>query len=180
VHTWHPHLMYASSSIEERPYCQHWNLLWSWLGRGWATINILYLSHCIELQHKIQKFRAQETTYKHMNVYSKICTFYIYCLIYMIFVICFMNVYHVICNVSWIPLSHCVDRQISLEKWTRTLYARRRKKHVATNLAECMTSILKGARSLTIWALVKTTFERTNAWFVERGMNASVMLWAGH
>jgi len=35
---------------------------------------------------------------------------------------------------------------------------------MTNNLAKCMNSILKGARSLPIWALVKTIFQRTNLW----------------
>jgi len=34
--------------------------------------------------------------------------------------------------------------------------------------------------SLPIWALVKTTFQRTNSWFVERGMKAASMIAGGH
>ena len=48
------------------------------------------------------------------------------------------------------------------------------------NLAECMNFVLKGARSLPICALVKTTFERTKSWFVERGTKIECMLQAGH
>ena len=33
--------------------------------------------------------------------------------------------------------------------------------------------------SLPIWALVKTTFQRTNSWFVERGMKAASMIAGG-
>ena len=51
---------------------------------------------------------------------------------------------------------------------------------MTTNLAECINSVLKGARSLPICAIVKTTFERTKDWFVERGTKAECMLWAGH
>jgi len=43
---------------------------------------------------------------------------------------------------------------------------------MTTDLAESMNSILKGARSLSIAALVKKTFERTNSWFVERGIKS--------
>ena len=42
----------------------------------------------------------------------------------------------------------------------------KRYKHMTTNLAESINSVLKGSRSLPICALVKTIFERTNAWFV--------------
>jgi len=46
---------------------------------------------------------------------------------------------------------------------------------MTTDLAECMSSVLKGARSLPICALVKTTFERTKSWFVERGTKIECM-----
>jgi len=51
---------------------------------------------------------------------------------------------------------------------------------MTTNLAECMNSILKGARSLPIWALVKTTFQRKNSRFVERGTKATYMIAGGN
>jgi len=51
---------------------------------------------------------------------------------------------------------------------------------MTTNLAECMNSMLKGARSLPICALLKITFQNINAWFVERGLKAYSMLRAGH
>ena len=47
---------------------------------------------------------------------------------------------------------------------------------MTTNLVECMNSILKGAQSLPICALVKTTFERTNSWFVELGTKTMCIL----
>ncbi|ESW27157.1 hypothetical protein PHAVU_003G178700 [Phaseolus vulgaris] len=47
---------------------------------------------------------------------------------------------------------------------------------MTTNLVECMDYILKRARSLPSYALIKTTFERTNSWFVERGMKAKYMV----
>jgi len=51
---------------------------------------------------------------------------------------------------------------------------------MTTNLAECINSILKGAWSLPICAIVKTTFERTKDSFVERGTKAECMLRVGH
>jgi len=51
---------------------------------------------------------------------------------------------------------------------------------MTTNLAEYMNSVLKGARSLPICALLKITFQNINAWFVERGLKADSMLRAGH
>nr|XP_007140718.1 hypothetical protein PHAVU_008G135800g [Phaseolus vulgaris]ESW12712.1 hypothetical protein PHAVU_008G135800g [Phaseolus vulgaris] len=57
--------------------------------------------------------------------------------------------------------------QIPLKKWTQAYDEGRRYDHMTTNLAECMNFVLKGARSLSICALVKTTFEITKSWFVE-------------
>jgi len=51
---------------------------------------------------------------------------------------------------------------------------------MTTNLAECMNSMLKGAQSLPIYALLKETFEKTNMWFIERGLKAGSMLRVGH
>jgi len=51
---------------------------------------------------------------------------------------------------------------------------------MTTNLAECMNSILKGAQSLPIWALIKTTFQRTNSWFVKRGTKVASMIVGRH
>ncbi|XP_047162577.1 uncharacterized protein LOC124832419 [Vigna umbellata] len=56
----------------------------------------------------------------------------------------------------------------------------RRYGHMTANLAECTNSILKGARSLPICALIRTTFERTQSWFVEQGLKANYMLQASH
>ena len=61
-----------------------------------------------------------------------------------------------------------IDR-IPLEKWTQAYNDSKQYGYMTTNLVECMNSIFKGARSLPIWALVRTTFQRTNSWFVERG-----------
>jgi len=72
-----------------------------------------------------------------------------------------------------------IDR-IPLEKWTQAYDGGKRYGHMTTNLDECMNSILKGARSLSIWALVKTIFQRTNSWFVERGTKVASMIEGGH
>jgi len=50
---------------------------------------------------------------------------------------------------------------------------------MTTNLVKYMNSMLKGARSLSICALLKITFQNINAWFVERGLKADSMLRAG-
>jgi len=75
--------------------------------------------------------------------------------------------------VSWID-------QIQLEKWAQAFDGGKRFGHMTTNLAECTNSVLRGARSLLIFALVKTTFETIKDWFVQRGTKADCMLRAGH
>ena len=72
-----------------------------------------------------------------------------------------------------------IDR-IPLQKWTQAYDGCSRFGHMTTNLAECMNSVLKRARSLPICALIKATFERTATWFVERGVKTDSMLRAGH
>ncbi|XP_014503102.1 uncharacterized protein LOC106763420 [Vigna radiata var. radiata] len=76
-------------------------------------------------------------------------------------------------QVAWID-------KIPLNKWSQAFDGGRRYGHMTTNLAECMNSVLKGARSLPICALIKTTFERTQSWFLERGLKTQYMLQAGH
>jgi len=51
---------------------------------------------------------------------------------------------------------------------------------MTTNLAECMNSVLKGARALPITALVNETFDRTNDSFVTNGIKIMNMIKAGH
>ena len=72
-----------------------------------------------------------------------------------------------------------IDR-IPVQKWTQAYDGGSRFRHMTTNIAECMNSILKRARSLPICALIKATFERTATWFVERGVKADSMLRASH
>ena len=70
--------------------------------------------------------------------------------------------------------------QIPLKKWIQAYDEGRRYDHMTTNLAECMNFVLKGARSLSICALVKTTFEITKSWFVEWRTKTGCMLWVDH
>jgi len=69
---------------------------------------------------------------------------------------------------------------IPLEKWTQAYDGGKRYGHMTTNLAECINFVLKGARFLPISALVKTTFEKTKTWFVERAFKIDTMLRACH
>jgi len=75
--------------------------------------------------------------------------------------------------VAWID-------KIPLYKWSQAYDGGHRYTHMTTNLAECMKSVLKGARSLPICALLKITFQNINAWFVERDLKADSMLRANH
>nr|XP_007155040.1 hypothetical protein PHAVU_003G167900g [Phaseolus vulgaris]ESW27034.1 hypothetical protein PHAVU_003G167900g [Phaseolus vulgaris] len=72
-----------------------------------------------------------------------------------------------------------IDR-IPLEKCTQAYDGGKRYGHMTTNLAECINFVLKGARSLPIFALVKATFEKTKTWFLERALKIDTMLRAGH
>jgi len=74
---------------------------------------------------------------------------------------------------SWID-------QILLEKWIRAYNGGKRFGHMTTNLVECINSVLKDAQSLSLCALVKSTFERTKDWFIEQDTKAECMLRAGH
>jgi len=51
---------------------------------------------------------------------------------------------------------------------------------MTTNLAECINSVLRGAQSLPISALVTTTFETIKDWFVQQDTRADCMLRVGH
>jgi len=75
--------------------------------------------------------------------------------------------------VAWID-------KIRLHKWSYAYDGGQRYIHMTTNLAECVNSVLKRARSLPICALLKITFQNINAWFVERGLKADSMLRASH
>jgi len=75
--------------------------------------------------------------------------------------------------VAWID-------KIPLHKWSQAYDGGWRYTHMTTNLAECMNYVLKGARSLPIYALLKITFQNINAWFVERGLKVDFILRVGH
>ena len=51
---------------------------------------------------------------------------------------------------------------------------------MTTNLAECMNSVLKGARALPITILINETFNKINDSFVNNGMKIMNMIKAGH
>ncbi|RYR59868.1 hypothetical protein Ahy_A05g025833 [Arachis hypogaea] len=52
--------------------------------------------------------------------------------------------------------------------------------HMTTNLVECINSVLKGARNLSITALVKATFYRLNELFTQKRAEAEARINAGH
>ncbi|XP_015954106.1 uncharacterized protein LOC107478480 [Arachis duranensis] len=52
--------------------------------------------------------------------------------------------------------------------------------HMTTNLVECINSVLKGARNLSITALVKATFYRLNELFTCKRAEAEARINAGH
>ncbi|XP_061339024.1 uncharacterized protein LOC133285759 [Gastrolobium bilobum] len=70
---------------------------------------------------------------------------------------------------------------IPKEKWSRAYDIEgRRYGHMTTNLAESVNRVLKGARNMPITALVKHTYSRLVAYFVERGTNALAQLQLAH
>jgi len=69
--------------------------------------------------------------------------------------------------------------QIPKSKWTQA-YDEGKYGHMTINLIECMNSILKGARTLPITALVNETFNKINDSFVINGIKIMNMIKAGH
>ncbi|XP_029151577.1 uncharacterized protein [Arachis hypogaea] len=52
--------------------------------------------------------------------------------------------------------------------------------HMTTNLVECINSVLKGARNLSVTVLVKATFYRLNELFTRKRAEADARINAGH
>ncbi|RYR28633.1 hypothetical protein Ahy_B01g052779 [Arachis hypogaea] len=52
--------------------------------------------------------------------------------------------------------------------------------HMTTNLVECINSVLKGARNLSVTALVKATFYRLNELFTQKRAETEARINAGH
>ncbi|XP_057434380.1 uncharacterized protein LOC130727291 [Lotus japonicus] len=69
---------------------------------------------------------------------------------------------------------------IPREKWTQAYDGGSRYGHMTTNLAECLNSVLKGARALPLTALVKTTFYKWSSMFVDGGIKIRNMMEGGH
>ncbi|RZB47043.1 hypothetical protein D0Y65_050901 [Glycine soja] len=70
--------------------------------------------------------------------------------------------------------------QIPKSKWTQAYDEGKQYGHMTTNLAECMNSVLKGARALPITALVNETFNKINDSFVTNDIKIMNMIKAGH
>ncbi|XP_061357446.1 uncharacterized protein LOC133301767 [Gastrolobium bilobum] len=70
---------------------------------------------------------------------------------------------------------------IPKEKWSRAYDIEGwRYGHMTTNLAESVNKVLKGAKNMPITALVKHTYSRLIAYFVERGTNDVAQLQSAH
>ena len=67
--------------------------------------------------------------------------------------------------------------QIPKSKWTRACDEGKQYGHMTINLVKCINSILKGARTFPITALVNETFNKINDSFVTKDMN---MINTGH
>ncbi|KAL5152188.1 hypothetical protein HKD37_13G038388 [Glycine soja] len=69
-----------------------------------------------------------------------------------------------------------IDR-FSKEKWTMTYDKEgRRYDHMTTNLSECVNKVLKDCRNIPITTLVKSTYNRCQKYFVDRGRQAQRQL----
>ncbi|KAL4316215.1 hypothetical protein AHAS_Ahas15G0262800 [Arachis hypogaea] len=60
-------------------------------------------------------------------------------------------------------------RGLELPKWLQHRNEGRRYNHMTINLSECINSTLKGTRNLPVCAIVKSTYHRLNALFVNKG-----------
>jgi len=70
--------------------------------------------------------------------------------------------------------------QIPKSKWTQAYNEGKQYGHMTTNLAECMNSVLKGARALPITVLVNETFNKINDSFLTKGIKIMNMIKAEH
>ena len=69
--------------------------------------------------------------------------------------------------------------QIPREKWTLAWDDGKWWRHMTTNLAESLNSVLKKIRNFPITALVRATYEKLNKYFVDRGTQADAMIASG-
>ncbi|KAL4349809.1 hypothetical protein AHAS_Ahas10G0079100 [Arachis hypogaea] len=63
-------------------------------------------------------------------------------------------------------------RGLEPPKWLQHRDEGRRYGHMTTNLSECINSVMKGTRNLPVCAIVKSTYYRLNALFVQKGRQA--------
>ena len=62
--------------------------------------------------------------------------------------------------------------EIPREKWVQAFDGRHRYRHMNMTLVECVNSVLKGARNLSITALVRATYFRLIELFTTKGQEA--------
>ena len=70
--------------------------------------------------------------------------------------------------------------QIPKSKWTQACGEGKQYDHMTINIAKCMNSILKGARTLPITTLVNETFNKINDLFATNDMKIMNMINIGH
>ncbi|XP_016193018.1 uncharacterized protein LOC107633944 [Arachis ipaensis] len=70
-------------------------------------------------------------------------------------------------------------RGLEPPKWLQHRDESRRYGHMTTNLSECINSVLKGTRNLPVCAIVKSTYYRLNALFVNKGRQAEAHVACG-
>ncbi|XP_015967136.1 uncharacterized protein LOC107490832 [Arachis duranensis] len=70
-------------------------------------------------------------------------------------------------------------RGLEPPKWLQHRDEGRRYGHMTTNLSECINSVMKGTRNLPVCAIVKSTYHRLNALFVQKGRQAEAQVACG-
>ncbi|XP_029152475.1 uncharacterized protein [Arachis hypogaea] len=66
------------------------------------------------------------------------------------------------------------------ELWLQHCNEGRRYGHMTTNLSECINTVLKGTRNLSVAAIFRATYERLQHLFVRRGREVHAQLQGGH
>ncbi|KAL4330679.1 hypothetical protein AHAS_Ahas13G0424200 [Arachis hypogaea] len=70
-------------------------------------------------------------------------------------------------------------RGLEPPKWLQHRDEGRRYSHMTMNLSECINSMLKGTRNLPVCAIIKSTYHRLNALFVNKGQQAEAQVACG-
>ncbi|XP_072073994.1 uncharacterized protein [Arachis hypogaea] len=70
--------------------------------------------------------------------------------------------------------------RMEYDKWTQHEDSGRRFGHMTTNTSECVNSVLKGTRNLSVTSLVKSTYGRLAELFVVRELTAEAQLGSRH